>query len=87
MLRDHRRAAGHRLQHGQAKSLVEAGHEQAVRGGVQSRQVGGGNVAGEGNVVGQAEARHLLADRLEQPAVPAADEQAMGIAVRFEPGQ
>ena len=81
------RRTGQRLQHGKAKSLIEAGNQHAGRAAVERRQVGVGDVAGELYVARQAKLVDQQANGFKQPTAPTHQQQAMRPAPRFEVGQ
>jgi hypothetical protein len=60
---DHRRAAGHRLEHRQAETLPERGQHKAGRAGVEVAERTLAGVALEAHDVGEAERLHPLSHR------------------------
>ena len=69
------RAAGHRLQRGQAKSLGQRREDQEVGQGVERGQIGIGHVAGEEHLIRHAAVFQRVADGVHSPGGRAGQHQ------------
>ena len=80
------RAAGHGLEHRQAEALVERREDEEARAGVQRRQIGVGDEAGEDDAVADARRDGPRGRAVAAPAEAAGHDQAMAGVGAF-PGQ